>query len=211
MGKIRIKIKYSKTFEIERIMATLKKLEWFKKRKYSITFPSDLNLNVENYFSKRYIRKILEKEYRVKDYKRISLMIKRKWNKLSERLLRGFSKLGIKMRLSYSIYLTKYGTKGSYRLPNIIIINIQGSKSTDVIRTIIHEVIHVAIEDKIFKYNISHWQKERIVDLIISKLFPKFSKIQRSPEKTKEEMKKVDKFFKEFYPNITEILKKISS
>ena len=33
---------------------------------------------------------------------------------------------------------------------------------------IVHEIIHLLIESKIKKYKIQHWEKERIVDLILN-------------------------------------------
>lgn len=66
---------------------------------------------------------------------------------------------------TFIIKLTSYGMGGSYDLPNIVRFNI---KSTIGPKTILHEIIHLAIEPWIIKYKIRHWEKERIVDLILN-------------------------------------------
>jgi len=50
-------------------------------------------------------------------------------------------------------------------------------------RVIFHEMIHLAIEPLIKKYNVPHWRKERVVDLLYKELLPEFSFKQKIPEK----------------------------
>lgn len=35
-------------------------------------------------------------------------------------------------------------------------------------KTIVHEIVHLLIENQIQKHKIQHWEKERIVDLILN-------------------------------------------
>jgi len=203
MKKVKIKIKYSRAFEIKRVIETLKKYNWLKKKGYFLSLPPGLNLKTKENFKADYIKKLLEKEYCEKDYKKISLLIKREWNKLTSILPRKFSVYWIKIEPIYYIFLTKYGTKGSYEMPKGIIINIKERSLKDIIRIIIHEIIHLLVENLIKKYKLGHWQKERLIDLIFSKTFPKFGKKQKLPR----EAYTVDKAFNKFYPDIRSTIK----
>mgnify|MGYP006300935663 CR=1 FL=1 len=62
--------------------------------------------------------------------------------------------------------------------------------------TVAHEILHLMIEHLIQKYKISHWQKERIVDLYMSKIFDDYG-LQNIDDK--KGIKKVDKIFKDNY------------
>jgi len=62
------------------------------------------------------------------------------------------------------IFLTNYGVGGSYKLPNEIILKFPFKKGA---KGVAHEIIHLLIQEDVIKYKISHWEKERIVDLIL--------------------------------------------
>lgn len=61
------------------------------------------------------------------------------------------------------IQLTRYGVGGSYNLPNNVILSV---RMKDLFGTLIHEIVHLSIQEDVDKYKIEHWDKERIVDLI---------------------------------------------
>jgi len=79
----------------------------------------------------------------------------------------------------YEITLTLYGPGGSYNGETGKII-IKTRKDGTFERhcqacTIIHEIVHIGIEQNIVKkYNLDHWEKERLVDLICSLCFKKY-------------------------------------
>ena len=63
----------------------------------------------------------------------------------------------------YHIFLTKFGTYGSYDLPNKIFLNIYQplNKISDVLR---HEIKHLQLENLIVKQNLNHEKKEKLVN-----------------------------------------------
>ncbi len=63
----------------------------------------------------------------------------------------------------YIILLTKYGVYGSYYLPNKIFINIQRDIK-DIVATIIHEIIHLRVEDIVKQKRLNHEEKEELVE-----------------------------------------------
>lgn len=78
----------------------------------------------------------------------------------------------------YTVVLTKYGPGGSYN-PDTGKIDLFATKEGkfkggDPVETIVHEIIHIGIEESIVKkFRLTHWEKERLVDLLVKTLFAK--------------------------------------
>jgi len=92
-------------------------------------------------------------------------------------------KWGFKIFPHYKVKLTLYGPGGSYNFSSGEIIMLTrengGFITGEPSETIIHEMIHIGIEEIIIeKYNLAHWVKERIVDKFIDyhfrNLFPNY-------------------------------------
>jgi hypothetical protein len=81
-----------------------------------------------------------------------------------------------KIKQSYDILLTLYGPGGNYEWRSDVgIVKIKTSFGSYVrskesyAKTVVHEIVHIGIEkDIVQKYHLSHWEKERLVDLICS-------------------------------------------
>ena len=71
--------------------------------------------------------------------------------------------------------------------------------------TIIHEIIHLSIQELIEKYEVEHWEKERIVDLIVFKIVPEIAKMQNISIDTKP----IDEGFEKYYPDIEKVVKNL--
>jgi hypothetical protein len=128
------------------------------------------------------------------------------WAKVFGELEQAFVKSGLSCRDKYIIYLTKYGTGGSYNLPNTVVINIVSSARERVLSVIIHEIVHLAIEKQIVKYKITQWQKEVIVDSFLNKVYPGMLKQQNYPF----DMSETQKIFEKYYPDAELIMSNIS-
>lgn len=91
-------------------------------------------------------------------------------------------KWGFKVFPQYKIKLTLYGPGGSYNYSTgdiIMLVRENERFSREPSETIVHEMIHIGIEEIIIKkYNLSHWIKERIVDKFVAyhfrTLFPNY-------------------------------------
>jgi len=146
-------------------------------------------------------------EYDDKRFEEIAVRIQSQWEMLVETWPSTvLEELGIEFQQSYVVRLTQYGVGGSYDLPNIITINILTRDIDNISAIIMHEMVHLAIELLIRKYNISHWQKERLVDLVCVKLIPEKARKQKLPE---SEIRVVDMAFSNFYGPIEGIIKNI--
>jgi hypothetical protein len=106
----------------------------------------------------------------------------------------------------YTIVLTKYGSGGSYNSQTgEVIVNIKDREKDLIMGTILHEIVHIGIEHLIESYHITHWRKERLVDLIMEKCFPDLKKTQY----IKEDVSTVDRAFKKNFPDMESIAREV--
>lgn len=200
---MKLNIKFSEDYEIYRVKSTLGKIDWYKKQGYLINLPKLENDNP----SDTDIEEAVKAEYNKNDFLVYSSYLENNWGAYSEALSKELSALaGVERLDEYNVNLTKYGTGGSYGQPNTVIINISQRKETDLLTTLAHEITHLSIEKLIAEYGIEHWPKERVVDLILSKIFPADYKMQKLPISVED----IDHSFRDFYPNIIEVVKNIS-
>jgi len=204
---IRLRMKYSIKLELQRLLNIRKRVKWYEEMDYSkrINLPQGIgNLDNLEKFSQEKIKKILEKEFNESEYQQANVKIKKN-GKLIQLFFKNLENLKIKLKPHYLIVLTKYGTGGSYSRQSrqeAIFVNFFGRPIERILGVVAHEIIHLLIDPLVLKYKLEHWQKERIVDLILEKTCPKIGRTQKVPIGTK----KLDKVFENFFPNIEKIV-----
>jgi len=201
---INLQFNYSIDYEVERIKNTISRLDWFREKGYQLLFPKDFSLENKDFSDDKIKNSILE-EYDETDYKKIADTVNKQWLKFSPFLEKYFLETNIKPENIYEVKLTKYGVGGSYNLPNNIIVNFQRKFGIGVSKTIIHEIVHLSIQELIEKYKVGHWEKERVVDLIVLKIVPEIAKMQNISIDTKP----IDEAFERYYPNLEEVIKNL--
>ncbi|MFA5413412.1 MAG: hypothetical protein WC348_02635 [Patescibacteria group bacterium] len=197
-----LEIKYNINTEKQRIQSAVKKFSWYKKFGYIPCFPKNINPKID---SLEKIYTALRKEYKERDYKKAADAAKKNFSKIEKDFYGRLGKIcGKKIRKSYQLILTKYGVGGSYVPPDKIILNIN---AVSPLNTLLHEIVHLAIESYIQKYKINQNEKERIVDSIMADIVgPKKYKMQKRGEKYKF----IDPLFKEYFkPPIDDFFKKL--
>ncbi len=204
---INLDIKYSPEYEISRIKDTLEKLNWFKEKGYRLRFPEGFSVENQNFKDEEYIKKCILEDYTKDNYEEQKAFANKEFDKINTALEKFFNATKIQPQKVYEVYLTKYGVGGSYNLPNRIIINIQTCKEVRLLWTIVHEIVHLSIEDLIQKYNIDHWTKERIVDLTVEKIAPEINTMYKLDIDTST----IDKNFKKYYPNMEKIIENVKN
>jgi len=193
---ITIKFEYGIDTELQRVKNTLNEVTWLDNNRYKYFLPASIEKTEKD---DEVLTKAIEKEYSSTEFKEAENAITIGWEKRADdveriqKIIIGASKFD-----ELNLMLTKYGTSGSYRPPNKIIINLKDKIPGHLIKTVIHESIHLMVENLVLKNKVDHWRKERIVNLIIDKEFQSAYEMNNSPEYAKD----VDVIFKEFYPNI---------
>ena len=205
MDKINIEFEFSLESEVRRVMETISNLEWFKKNNYKVLLPSNLNINETTSDS---LIKIVESKFDVKYFQEAEAAIRKSWEgnnvfikKINKRMTGSF------LLEKVNVILTRYGTQGSYVIPDSLIINISNIPPEFLIKTVIHESLHLMIESLIKKNSVDHWVKEHIVDSIMNLEYKSRFKMQPVPEYALA----VDAIFKESYPNILLVIEKAAN
>ena len=202
---IKLNVKFSPEYEVERIRWTLGKLQWYKDNGYDLKFPKSLKIDSGADFSEDQIRDSVNAEYNEESYKIHGTYLLDNWQKVVDEASEELAKTSLRPMDTYTIYLVKYGVGGSYHYPDSVTVNISSKYEIGLLRTVFHEIVHLMIHPWIAEYKVSHWQKERIVDLLTTKFVPQISRTQDIPA---EITAPVDKVFNEHYPDIEVIIKK---
>jgi hypothetical protein len=132
--------------------------------------------------------------------------LQKEWAAFSE----GFKKMraepSFHLDSNYSVVLTKYGMGGSYNVDLKQVIVSATTKSPGGTAGIVaHEIVHMTIQHLIDKYQVRHWRKERLVDLLMEHYFPGL----KTSQNIKEDVSKVDQAFKNFFPNMEAVTQAI--
>lgn len=150
---MKIKIKYEIEYERQRVKFTLSKLKWYKDNGYNVNVPNGT----------------IEEEFKKEDYERAAKKLMEEFNKIKKHFADKLTeKFGSEIPKEFEVILTKYGTGGSYNLPNKVIINILNKKPN--IETFKHEIIHLLVEKNVQRNKLSHWEKEKLVEDILKEL-----------------------------------------
>ena len=154
----RLTINFSVDFEKERVRQTKLRLPWYHKQGYTVSLPQgDLS-------SQESITKEIQQEFTPTVYKHEAAEAIKIFEHYEERFFPALQSIfGDKAIPNIKLYLTQYGTGGSYQLPNMVIVNI---KLPHHFGTLFHEILHLHLEPYIKHYQITHWIKERTVDLL---------------------------------------------
>lgn len=203
-----LKVNFSKENEMKRIKYTLSKLDWYMKQGYKINLPDRIKKIADQgrVPTDDEILEAVSVKFDQKEYEDKAQDLIQKFEETKEDFLEKLTALGLPLQSEYRVLFTKYGVGGSYDLPNKIQINFDYSNARDILATTFHEIIHLTIENLIKEYNISHWTKERIVDLVYGRFFPTKQRLQRNPERSEE----LSKIFNQFFPDIKRAILEIS-
>jgi hypothetical protein len=209
MKEIQFLIKYSRDFEVKRVLSTQKRLKWYFDNGYNLSnsvLPKNINVEELEKASEKEIIEYVSKEYNSEFFKQHEESINSLLPEYLGKLRSCLSEIGIELLPNIEIRLTKYGIAGSYNVPNVVIANISKFFNIGLIRNILHEIIHLHIQDLIDKYKIGQWEKEIIVDSLFEKFFPDIFKKQNY----KIDASKAQKIFLGNYPNIELIISSVA-
>lgn len=203
---ITLSFEYSKELEVKRIIYTINRLDWYLSNKYSLnwmSFPKNINIENLKNLSEKEIIAAIEKEYDEDKYISFVKPLSESFAQHSTHLSYFIENLGLQIIPKIIVNLTFYGMGGSYHPPNKVISNIAKSSGEKLLKTVLHEIIHLHIEYLIKKYEISQWEKETIVNLLFKTAFPDlYTQNNIPPIDTKE----IEKIYQTNFPNIEKII-----
>jgi len=166
----------------EYIIYQSKLLPYSKKHGYNITLPKHeafkkLYENPGASFDRQALKKIFVTEFYNKSSleQRLKVAYNIKWviEKALQKLAKLKKKWGFDVKQKYEIVFTPYGMDAIYQhSPELG--KITFAANSDIVRqpgglevTAIYEIVNIGIDNLVKRYNLGHWQRERIIDLII--------------------------------------------
>lgn len=213
---IKLDFIYSEKDDIERILYTISKWDFYQQY-YDvgwINLPAKLEKTKIKEYSNDEITDSVKEEYlnnSTKIYRKVEQEILDNWQKVSEKIEKVSTETNLNFPSELQIQLTCYGMGGSYWLPRKIILM---ATRLYPLATIVHELIHLTIEDWIQKYQVGQAQKERIVDLFMSKYFGDLFPDRLIPNWSQQVYQKIayqeiDEIFEKFEPDIKTVIEKV--
>lgn len=203
-GMTTLDIQYNKEFEIARVKRFVSNFQWYVENGYNISLPDtitgestevEIETQVKNQFNDEVYTKFLSE-------------LQTEWQKFSARFEKVKAEASIIFNNRYIVVLTRYGTGGSFdHNLSEVILKIEGRTPQSALSTLVHEMVHIAIHEYIQKFEVNHWRKERLVDLIVEHYFPSLRPMQA----IREDITIVDTAFKEHFPNIENITRIIGA
>lgn len=154
---VKLVIRYGKKFEMQRIMFTLSKLKWYNAEGYKPKLPK-----ISDSPSEEEIKKAIEKEFSEEDFQKAKKKLEIDWKQIKINFIKKTKEItGKSPPRIINVFLTKYGTGGSYYAPNKIIIN---SSYKNLIEVLKHEILHLLLEEEVKKRKFSQKDKEKFID-----------------------------------------------
>ena len=206
----RLNFRYSVESEIKRLDWHLNGengYSWYKENGYNLSLPQaaiDI-INSGRIPTLEEVTEIVKEDFDENLFASEAVKISKEWNKIASYFFGRLVELGGEVQEEYKIGLSKYGTSGSYGLPNFIQLNIlKGSHEVDYI--IAHEIVHLVVEPWILEFGIDHWTKERIIDHIMYNFFPARKRFQRDPKNKVE----IVHILRDSFPDMKQAIKRIS-
>ena len=202
---VELVVDYGPERDILRVKNAIKRLPWYEERGYNIA-TIKLPAGLSESSTQEEIETAVLVEYREEEYKNFEAFIKEKWDEFSKCFEELKNVPSLNLRDKYTVVLTRYGMSGSYdERKGEVIINLGRREKEQTVGIIFHEITHMTIEALIQKYQVGHWYKERLVDLMMDKYFTGLKDMQM----IKEDVGAVDKAFNAFFPDFEAITRAI--
>ncbi len=155
---------YTLESEVHYVKKMVLQAPWFKRNDYNIRLPNGIgdDSNEKNIYS-AVSREFTHKK---REFNVIRYALRKEIKKHQKVLDTFFMNFDYPLPKNIHVYFTMYGPGGSYYPPNKIIVVLKDSIEW-ILKMIIHESIHLIIEEPfIKKNNIRHWEKEALVDML---------------------------------------------
>ena len=197
---MKLQFLYSKNKEKEKLLNVYDEYQWFIDNDFPIVLPkfyAKIYQNNKKLFAKKLNRE-LNKVYNKDNYQFKKEKVKNNWQEIEKNFFKILSNFNLKVRDKYFCHISLYGPEGQFNYPNIVNLRVANSKDIkNANETIAHEIIHLAIYNKVKKLKLNYEQTEGLVDLFfietkLKDIFPNYN-IQNIGDSNKELFYKIIK------------------
>jgi hypothetical protein len=203
-----MEVQYSPEHEFVVLRWRVRNHKWFIENGYEPALPTEILEKLERgeSVSDNDISAAVIGEYQVDLFRAKENEFKEIWEAKAPYFFERLRELGRPLPPKYIVRFSRYGNGGSFYPPNFITLCIGPYFDFKVYYTTFHEIVHLTIDDLIEKYNIPHWTKERLVDLIMTEFFPDTKQLQRDPEQAEL----ILEIFEREFPDIEKIVREVA-
>ncbi len=202
---VRLAISYSTEQEVQRAQWTAKRLPWYAEQGYAVD-RIKLPNGVTGSSGDEDIARAVRSEYTDTDYLAAAAKLQHEWETISGGFEKMKSESAFHLQNKYEVVLTKYGMGGSYNATlNQVTVKLGAKAQGGIAGVVAHEIVHMTIQYLIDQYQVRHWRKERLVDLLMEHYFPGLKKMQIM----REDVSVVDQAFQNHFPDIEAIARAI--
>jgi hypothetical protein len=125
------------------------------------------------------LKKQIDLDIKKKNFYEKVRLFEIEWNKINVEILsildNYINKQNLSIQNEFFCNLTVYGPYGYYNKPNTIFVNIGTDKKIEFsIETLVHELLHLALEKDTSFSSKEQTEKEKVVDSIFVKIFGKY-------------------------------------
>jgi hypothetical protein len=166
--------------ELDYLLGTLSKLTFFRENNYTVALPDHPTFREPHPAGDRgRLRALFVGEVFRPDAYAAGLAALTAFERIRPRVLERMRAMNRRWKLRlydrYQVVLTLYGPGGSYdpRRGRIVLLTTRdGRFKRPGSHTIVHEMVHLGIQGTIVeRFRLTHWEKERVVDLICLRRF----------------------------------------
>lgn len=195
-----ITIEYSLEREVDRVRSTSAKLAWFRERKYPLTIPPPLRDGEQ--VDDAALAEVVRADYDATRYESAAKSLAARWQDVDATCTRSLYEIFPDLTQNATIRLTRYGVGGSYHAPATIVANIELRQDSDLLKTLLHETIHLGLRTIVEEDDLDHWVKERLVDRVSMAVNPTYGRLQ----KIHADILNVDTVFDATFPDTVSIV-----
>lgn len=178
---------YTKTEEKKRLLDIYDEYQWFLDNNFPVILPKFYaslykKCGGDKKLFAREASRELDKIYASDIYRQKFFKIKDNWRGIEAEVFDALKKLKLKAENKYICNISLYGPEGQFQRPNII--NLRANAKKDIRtanETIVHELIHLLIYNKVKRMKLSYEKTEGLVDSFFTKvelkrIFPRYKK-----------------------------------
>lgn len=176
---ITFELNYSVEKEFSYLKYVQRRIPWYRENNYNSNMPE----GVDEKTPETELKKIAEENHKQNKeiFNKSKQGVRREIKDKSKDLESFLTVFDYPVSEKFFVFFTLYGPGGSYHPPNNMFVKFkEDSIAENIFRTMVHEVIHLVIEEPVIqKHNISQQEKENIVNSFfeypeLKQMFPNY-------------------------------------
>jgi hypothetical protein len=206
---------YDMNTQVKRVLDVYARKKHFIEKDFKPSLPTGLpSILSDEVPDERKVTQAVEAEYRGEVFLSFAEKIQKEWDNEELDFMGKLREINSLLPYSIKINLTTYGVGGSYWIPDQVYMNVAWIRpEEDRMRLFMHEISHLAIEESVKSNSILHWEKEFLVELIMTKVAPhksgRLEEVRSKADATADTVLIVQDF-ESLYPDVNGVITRLA-